>query len=296
MRCDMHILVTQSAKHLIHSFNPSLLVPYQCDHREDGELSMRLLSYIELTSLVIISQIASPAEHVLELAFLLHFLSKQKQKINVYLFLSYLSYGRYDFAEKYTIAPWYFLQSMLQLSIVKKINVLHSHDTVGLNKIISFKDRIDWQLFCVAAQAAEYIVAPDKGAEMLAQQLSQKTGKPYLVLHKKRITPQELIIRPATNNIAVIKNKRVLVVDDMIASGLTAEQVAFFLHSAGVKELFLAATHFVGNNNVLQKIKPLFKQITISNSVPSAAQGQEKIIGIIKYDISPFIAQSIITD
>ncbi len=98
----------------------------------------------------------------------------------------------------------------------------------------------------------DMVFSPDIGAAGRAKMLGEKMGVPYDHLEKHRISGTEVEIKPANSD---VKGKKLLIVDDMIATGGTIMTATTQLKAAGAKSVTVACTHGVYVNNALEKLK-----------------------------------------
>jgi ribose-phosphate pyrophosphokinase len=91
------------------------------------------------------------------------------------------------------------------------------------------------------------VVAPDLGAVKLADAYARLLGLPLAVVYKVRMSPLEVSVRQVAGD---VRDRRPLVVDDMISSGSTVEAAVGALLDHGCRrEVLVATTHglFVGS-------------------------------------------------
>jgi ribose-phosphate pyrophosphokinase len=90
------------------------------------------------------------------------------------------------------------------------------------------------------------VVAPDLGAVKLAERYGKILCLPVAIVHKTRLSGAEVAVQNITG---AVKDKPVLVVDDMISTGGTVEAAIKALLAAGsAPDFIVAASHglFVG--------------------------------------------------
>jgi ribose-phosphate pyrophosphokinase len=95
-------------------------------------------------------------------------------------------------------------------------------------------------------EAQSVVVAPDLGAAKLADRYAQILGLPVALVHKVRLTGQDVSVRAVTGQ---VEGKKPLIVDDMISTAGTVEAALEAVLAAGARpEPVVVATHglFVG--------------------------------------------------
>ncbi|AGI47161.1 ribose-phosphate pyrophosphokinase [Thermoplasmatales archaeon BRNA1] len=96
----------------------------------------------------------------------------------------------------------------------------------------------------------DIVISPDIGAAGRAKAVADYMGLPYDHLNKTRLSGTEVRIEPAT---ADVKDKKVLIVDDMISTGGTIIAASNALKEAGAKGVSVACTHGMFVNNALER-------------------------------------------
>jgi ribose-phosphate pyrophosphokinase len=85
------------------------------------------------------------------------------------------------------------------------------------------------------------VVAPDLGATKLAERYAAALGVPVAIVHKQRITGEEVSVRGITGD---VRNRAPLIVDDMISTGGTIAAAATALLQAGCEPaMTVVASH-----------------------------------------------------
>jgi ribose-phosphate pyrophosphokinase len=105
---------------------------------------------------------------------------------------------------------------------------------------------------------------------------------PLIHIEKKRITEEKVEVIEMSGE---VKGKKVMVVDDMIATGGTIIEATERLLSEGAREVEVYATHGIFSGNARERLeKSPIRQIYVTNSLPQIEGGKVKVL-----DISPFI-------
>jgi ribose-phosphate pyrophosphokinase len=106
------------------------------------------------------------------------------------------------------------------------------------------------------------VVAPDVGGIRMARQFAEELKTDLAIVDKRRISSE---IVEANALIGDVKNRDVLLVDDMCSTGGTIAQAAAVCRAAGAKKVFAAATHglFLGGNVGFAEIDVFFTTNTV---------------------------------
>jgi len=129
--------------------------------------------------------------------------------------------------------------------------------------------------------ARKYIViAPDAGSIKSSTSFAQKLNIPVAYIDKERnLQTGGVKIHGISKN---VKNKKAIIIDDMISTGATLIKTAKFLKRKGAKKIFVAATHHLFVSGVTQKlIKSPIDQLLISDTVMSKKLPKSKKIKIL---------------
>ena len=124
------------------------------------------------------------------------------------------------------------------------------------------------------------VVSPDLGSVTRARNFASKLDVPIAIIDKRRPKPN---VAEVMNIIGDIKDKKVILVDDMIDTAGTITHGAKALAERGAKEVYACATHGVLSGPALQRL---------TDSV--IAIPEEKMIDKIKtISVAPLFAEAI---
>ncbi len=133
------------------------------------------------------------------------------------------------------------------------------------------------------------IVSPDAGGVKRARYFAKKLGNlPIAIVDKRRKAPNEVEVFFV---IGEIKNKRCLIIDDIIDTGGTIIEVSKLLKDKGAYEIYVAATHGVFSGNAVKKLveTPWIEEIVVSDTIP--AKGDQSKIKVLS--ISELLGEAI---
>jgi ribose-phosphate pyrophosphokinase len=119
------------------------------------------------------------------------------------------------------------------------------------------------------------IVAPDVGAVRLATRYAEILERPVVVLHKRRATARETVV---THVVGEVRNRPVLIIDDMISTGGTIRRSIDALLAAGAKpEIMVAATHglFLPGAREMLDLDTV-REVVVTDTIPPGT-GWEKL-------------------
>lgn len=110
------------------------------------------------------------------------------------------------------------------------------------------------------------VVSPDVGSIKQARAYAKRLKGDLAVVDKRRESPEKvgsLIL------IGDVKDKNVILVDDMISTGSSIVEASKFLKENGAKDIYICATHPVLCGQAIEKLKNApVQRIVVSDSIP----------------------------
>jgi ribose-phosphate pyrophosphokinase len=114
------------------------------------------------------------------------------------------------------------------------------------------------------------VVAPDLGAAKLAELYAGLLGLPVAIVHKVRLSGERVAVRRISGD---VRERRPIIIDDMITTGGTVEAAARALLEAGCRpELTVAATHGVLVGPAVTRLDALpIRRLVVTDTVATPA-------------------------
>ncbi|WP_031516459.1 ribose-phosphate diphosphokinase [Desulfofalx alkaliphila] len=134
------------------------------------------------------------------------------------------------------------------------------------------------------------VVSPDIGGVTRARDLAERLRVPLAIVDKRRPEPN---VAEVTNIIGNIKDKRVIMIDDIIDTAGTITKGAEALSERGAKEIYACCTHPVLSGPAVERLKnSVIKELVITNTIPLT---EEKMFDRIKVlSVAPILGEAII--
>lgn len=133
------------------------------------------------------------------------------------------------------------------------------------------------------------VVSPDFGSVTRARNFAQKLHVPIAIIDKRRPKPN---VSEVMNIIGEIKDKRVILVDDMIDTAGTIVHGAEALMEKGAKEVFACCTHPVLSGPAIERLeKSPIKELVCLNTIelpPEKIMEKTKVLSV-----APIFAEAI---
>jgi len=110
------------------------------------------------------------------------------------------------------------------------------------------------------------LVSPDVGNVKVAEGFANLLGGELAIINKRRISGSQVTTDHIIGN---VKNKVVLMFDDMISTGGTVCEAADLVMRMGATEVIIAATHGVFAGKAVERLaKTNISQIYVTNTIP----------------------------
>lgn len=170
---------------------------------------------------------------------------------------------------------------------VGQIEGFFSFPVDHLTAMHTFVDHFIAQGFKDADDAV--VVAPDTGEVKVAKRLADRLGLPWAIVNKIRSQPGESEV---THVIGDVKDKRIILVDDLIDTAGTLVNAAERLLDDGATEAYACATHPVFSGPAYERIQASnLKEVVVTDTLPlKPGEPQDKIQVLT---IAPILASTI---
>ncbi|MEM3593586.1 MAG: ribose-phosphate diphosphokinase [Candidatus Jordarchaeaceae archaeon] len=227
----------------------------------DGEKYIRIEGELEGTNAVVIqSMYLNPDEYLIEYFLMVEALKELGAK-KVTGVIPYFAYARQD--ERFKPGEAISLKTISKL--IENVGTdqlftvdMHLHRIDAINKIFKIPAKNLTAIPDIAHYIEKYlylenplVIGPDEEAEQWARIAAKHLKTDYDVLEKKRISSTEVEI---TTRELDVKNRDVVIIDDIISTGGTITKTVESLKNKGAKKIVAACTHPVLVDNALKKI------------------------------------------
>ena len=254
----------------------------------DGE-SKITINQIPKKSIVVVVQSTYPPvdSNLLEL---LSIVSKvQKFSSKVYAVIPYMGYARQDReflgGEIVTIGV---VGKLLRAAGVKKVLTVDIHSKIALKELKISSENVSAMNVLVKhfkklKMKEPLVVSPDMGGQERAEKFANLLKTDFIALkkHRDRKTGKVNILSDKVD----VKNRDLILVDDMISTGGSIVKATQFLKKQKCKRVFVACTHALLVNDAAKKIKRAgVSQIVSTNTIPGESA---------KVDVSRVIADAL---
>ena len=238
----------------------------------DGELRIKYGENIRGKDVFIIQSTNSPAENIIELTLLVD-AAVRASAGRVTVVIPYFGYGRQDRKE----APRVPISSRVMVDIFTATGAnriismdLHSTQIQGFASIpfdhlysrMVLLDEIK-KLGLVPEESV--VLSPDVGSTKISQAYAKRLGMHFALIDKRRYAPNKAEV---VNLIGDLKDKNVIIIDDMIDTAGTTVNAAEKAMENGARSVYSVATHALLSGEAIDRLKKSqIKQFIFTDTV-----------------------------
>ncbi len=255
----------------------------------DGESKITLIGKLSKKKSIVVQSIYPPVDTNLVQA--LSLITKAKENSSeVIAVIPYMGYARQD--REFLpgeIVTMNVLGKLFKSAGASKIIIVDIHSLIGLKyftiktkNVTAIPDLAEY--FKKLSLKNPLVVSPDQGGIERAKEFAKELNSDYIALEKTRDRKTGKI-KIKTGNLAEVKNRDLILVDDMISTGGSIIKATQFLKKQKCKRIYVACTHALLMNDAENKIKKAgVTSIISTNTIPGKTS---------KVDISKTIAKAI---
>jgi ribose-phosphate pyrophosphokinase len=135
------------------------------------------------------------------------------------------------------------------------------------------------------------VVSPDIGNAKKARVYAERLGGELAIVDKRRVSGSEAV---SYNIIGDVKDKTVLMVDDMIATAGTVVQAVNIVRERGAKRVVVTATHGVlcgGAIGLLNKAG--IDHLAVTDTIPLTDEARQQLPNMVVLTVSELLGEAI---
>jgi len=262
----------------------------------DGEICVAIDESVRGVDVFIIQSTSPPVnEHLMELLIMMDAVSRASSaRINAVI--PYYGYGRQDRKTKARDPiTAKLVANLLTVTGAARVVTMDMH----AGQIQGFYD-IPVDHLPGVPILAEYfrnkgledvvVVSPDVGGVTRARDFAERIGASIAIIDKRRPEPN---VAKVMNVIGEVKDKTVIMIDDIIDTAGTITLGAQVMMDSGAKEVYACATHGLLSGPAVERLanSPL-KEVVITNTIPLPAEKNFDKIRVLS--VAPLIGEAII--
>jgi len=283
-------LAVEVAKHL-----KIKLTPVDIHKFSDGEIYVRILESVRGSDIYIIQPTSPDANlNLMELLITVDALKRSSPQ-RITAVIPYFGYSRQDkkIAAREPITAK-LVAKMIETAGVDRVMTFELH----VPQIQGFFDIPSDNLDLIPIYADHILrkklknivfVAPDVGGAARTRHLARVLHAPIAIIDKRRPKPG---IAKVENVIGDVKNKTVVIVDDIIDTAGTITQAVSILKKHGAKDIYVLATHAVLSGPAIKRLQESpVKEIIVTNTIE--LDKSKKINKIKVISTAPLLSEAI---
>ncbi len=231
----------------------------EISHFSDGELFVRLSENVRGVDVFIIQPTVPRNDTLMEL-FLLLDAATRASASRVTAVMPYFGYARQDRKDQ----PRVSLAAKLVANLITTAGAdrvlamdLHAAQIQGFFDIPVdhlYAAPVFMEYFGGLDLSEFTVVAPDLGSVKMARAYANRLGVPLAIVEKRRPKANDLEIMNVIGA-SEVQGRHLLMIDDMIDTGMTLIKAAEKLREAGARDIYACATHAVLSGGALDRLE-----------------------------------------
>jgi len=261
---------------------------------KDKEIYVRIKENIRGQDVFVFQPTFSPAENLLELLIMLDAVRRASAK-RVVAVIPYFGYARQDRKDQPRVAITAKLVANLIASAgATRVVTMDLHSA----QIQGFFD-IPFDHLFAAPILIDYFrrkkiddlmfLAPDVGSVKMARAYAKRLDADLAIIDKRRLFPDKAEV---VNVIGDVRNRNVVIIDDMISTAGTVKNAAVAARERGAKDVFAACTHAVFCGEAMENLEEAgLKEIVVTDTVPN--DPSELLPNIKILSVAPLLGEAV---
>jgi ribose-phosphate pyrophosphokinase len=243
----------------------------------DEEIYLRLASDVRGKRVDIVCTLARPDPQFLSLVFAAA-TARELGAESVHLIAPYLAYMRQDksFNEGEAVSSTHFARLLSQTFDSLVTLDPHLHRRGSLAEIFAIPTRVEHAAPLLARWVEErvsdaLVIGPDIESEQWVAAVAQAASAPHVTLRKKRHGDRQVEIE--IPDLSAWRDRRPVLVDDIVSSGRTMIEAARQLPEQGLKRPFCLAVHALFADASYAELMLLSEGVVSTDTVPHPSNG-----------------------
>lgn len=269
----------------------------QLENFPDGEISLKLHEDVRGRDAYVIQSTCTPGnENLMELLIFIDCL-RRASATRITAVIPYFGYARQDRKDEGRVPiTAKLVANMIAVAGAQRVLTIDLHaaqiqgffdipvDHMSARPVITaFLEQLD----C----GPLVLVSPDVGNAKQARVYAERLGADIAIIDKRRISGSEAV---SYSIIGDVRDKTVLMVDDMIATGGTVAQAANLCKSKGARQVIAAATHGVLCGPAVEKLSQgAIAQVALCDTIPLPTEARKKLKNVALLTVSELLGEAI---
>jgi len=268
----------------------------QLENFPDGEISLKLFEDVRGRDAFVIQSTCTPVnENLVELLIYIDCLKRASAK-RITAVMPYFGYARQDRKDEGRVPiTAKLVANLLTVAGTDRVLTLDLHAAQIQGFFDIPVDNLSAEPVITAYVESLNVgpitlVSPDIGNAKRARVYAEHLGGELAIIDKRRVSGTEAA---SYNIIGDIKDKSVLMVDDMIATAGTVSQAARLVRERGVKRVIAAATHGVLCGPAVERLAEVrIDHLAITDSIPLKEEARRRLPNLTVLTISELLGEA----
>jgi ribose-phosphate pyrophosphokinase len=264
----------------------------------DGEIQVKVDEDVRGADVFVIQSTCSPVNHhLMELLVFIDCL-RRASAARITAVLPYFGYARQDRKDegRVPITAKLVANLLTTAGVDRVLTVdLHAAQIQGFFDIpvdhLMAEPVISYYLKQLNLNGSLMLVSPDVGNVKRARSYAQRFNVDLAIIDKRRVSGSDIVIE---NIIGNVKDKTVLMVDDLISTGGTICNAANLCMDRGAKAIYVAATHPVLCGPAVERLSAApIKSLIVTDTIPLSQRAKTELTGIEVLTVSELLGEAI---
>lgn len=269
----------------------------QLENFPDGEISLKVFEDVRGRDVFIVQSTCSPGnDSLMELLIFVDCL-KRASADRITVVAPYFGYARQDRKDEGRVPiTAKLVANLLTVAGASRLLTLDLHaaqiqgffdipvDNLSARPVITaFFESLDLGPLAV--------VSPDIGNAKQARVYAERLGGELAIIDKRRVSGSEAV---SYNIIGDVKDRTVLMVDDMIATAGTIVQAARIVKEKGAQRVVVTATHGVLCGPAIERLNTApIDYLAITDTIPLSAEARRQLPNLTVLTVSELLGEAI---
>jgi ribose-phosphate pyrophosphokinase len=264
----------------------------------DGEIQVKVDEDVRGADVYVIQSTCSPVNHhLMELLVFIDCL-RRASAARITAVLPYFGYARQDRKDEGRVPiTAKLVANLLTTAGVDRVLAmdLHAAQIQGFFDIpvdhLMAEPVISYHLKQLNMNGSLILVSPDVGNVKRARSYAQRFNVELAIIDKRRVSGSDIVIE---NIIGNVKDKTVLMVDDLISTGGTICNAAKLCMDRGAKAIYVAATHPVLCGPAVERLAAApINSLIVTDTIPLSQRAKTELTGIEVLTVSELLGEAI---
>jgi ribose-phosphate pyrophosphokinase len=260
----------------------------------DGEIFVKINENVRGVDVFIVQPTFPPAENLLELLIMIDAASRASAS-RITAVLPYYGYARQDRKDQPRVAiSAKLVANLITVAGANRVLTVDLHAgqiqgffDIPLDHLFASPVLIDY--FKELDLEDMTIVSPDIGSVRMARAFAKRFKAPFALIDKRRPMPN---VSEVMNVIGEVKDRNVIVLDDLIDTGGTVVEAAAALKGKGARDIYVGCTHGILSGNAPERIQESpITELVVTNTVPIRGGNPSDKIRVLS--VAPLLGEAV---